>query len=72
MSVKYPYSLVLIAIFFVITVELVSLIHYQRERRRQTIPMESGAPQPPPQPPQSRITDDSHKILDAVTGGMIA
>ena len=64
------YVTVLITIGIVAVFELVALIRFERERRRQTIAVESGAaPPPPPSTPKSRITEDSHNMFDNLTGG---
>ena len=66
------FSVVTLAMVFVMLVELIATIHYQRERRRQTIAIESSAtPAPPPSTPQSRGTDDTSKIFDALTSHVV-
>ena len=53
----YLTLVVLIAIVFVMLLELIAIIRYQSVRRRQTIAVESGAaPPPPPPPPRAEKT----------------
>ena len=66
----YLTAVVVSAIIFVMLVELIAIIRYQRERRRQTIAMAGAAP-PPPSTPKSRNTDDTNKIMDNLATGML-
>ena len=66
------WTLVIAAMTLVILVELIATIRCQRERRRQTIAIDSGAaPAPPPSTPQSRGTNDTSKLFEGVAGQLV-
>ena len=72
MPMAILWLVVMVAMFFVILVELIATIRYQRERRCQTIAIESGAaPSPPASTPQSRGTNDTSKLFEGVAGQMV-
>ena len=66
---KNLYRTVLITIGAVALFELVGLIRFKRERRRQTIAVESGSSHPPLSSSQSRNSDKTNNMLDNFTGG---
>ena len=66
----YLTYVVIAAIVFVMFVELIAIIYYQRERRRQMIATESFSAQPPPSTSPDRGTDDREKIMDKIASGM--